>query len=210
MRLSALVLLFSSALVAQEISHTTTPHLLSKVEPEYTPEARAARLEGAVILRIVIDTDGKPRDARIMRGLGLGLDEKAVAAVGAWQFQPATKEGKPIASEAQIEVNFRLLNVKWHLEKAEFYLPEESVRPIISKVEAPDVAEGATNAAATITFDISKQGVPFSLHVERTSDEAWSRSVTTALSMWMFTPASRDGHPVLASCTMDFVRGPFQ
>jgi protein TonB len=85
------------------------PTLLSKVEPEYSEEARKAKFQGAVILQIVVDEKGLPRDIKIIRPLGLGLDQKAVEAVEKWRFTPGKKDGKPVPVYAQIEVNFRLL-----------------------------------------------------------------------------------------------------
>ncbi|MGD1095416.1 MAG: energy transducer TonB [Bryobacteraceae bacterium] len=85
------------------------PRVLQKVEPKYTDEARAAGLRGTVAISCEIGTDGVARNFRILRVLGLGLDEKAIDAVSQWQFQPGTKDGQPVAVLATIEVNFRLL-----------------------------------------------------------------------------------------------------
>jgi TonB family protein len=85
------------------------PRLISKVEPEYTEEARAARYQGTVVLSVVIGTDGLAHNATVARSLGLGLDQKAVEAVSQWQFKPGVKDGAPVAVAATIEVNFRLL-----------------------------------------------------------------------------------------------------
>ncbi|MBL8179600.1 MAG: TonB family protein [Bryobacterales bacterium] len=85
------------------------PSLISKVEPVYTDEARAARYQGSVVLSVEIHPDGKPRNLRILRGLGLGLNEQAMDAVSRWQFRPGTKGGQPVTVAATIEVNYRLL-----------------------------------------------------------------------------------------------------
>lgn len=87
----------------------SAPRVLQKSEPGYTEEARDAKIEGAVVLSIVIGVDGKARDINILKGLGSGLDEKAVDAVQKWQFAPATKDGTPVAARAQIEIHFKLL-----------------------------------------------------------------------------------------------------
>lgn len=87
----------------------SAPVPLYKVEPEYSEEARKAKYQGTVILSIVIDEQGRPRDIRVIRPLGLGLDEKAIEAVSKWRFRPGYKDGKPVAVQAQVEVNFRLL-----------------------------------------------------------------------------------------------------
>ncbi len=85
------------------------PSILYKVEPEYSEEARKAKFQGTVLLFVVVDEKGLPRDIKILRPLGLGLDQKAVEAVEKWKFSPGKKDGKPVAVQAQIEVNFRLL-----------------------------------------------------------------------------------------------------
>jgi len=85
------------------------PTLLFKVEPEYSEEARKAKFQGTVVLFVVVDENGKPRDLKVIRPLGLGLDQKAIEAVEKWKFAPGKKDGKPVAVQATIEVNFRLL-----------------------------------------------------------------------------------------------------
>jgi TonB family protein len=84
------------------------PTLLYKLEPEYSEEARAAKLAGTVLLKIVVDVDGKAKDIEVMNGIGLGLDEQAVLAIQRWQFKPAEKDGAPVPVMATIEVNFKL------------------------------------------------------------------------------------------------------
>lgn len=85
------------------------PKLLSKVEPEYTEEARVAMYQGTAVLSVEVGADGIAHNIRITRGLGFGLDENAVTAVRQWRFQPATKDGAAVTVQANIEVNFRLL-----------------------------------------------------------------------------------------------------
>lgn len=87
----------------------SAPTLLVKVEPEYSEEARKAKWQGVVVLYVVVDTNGMPRDMRVIRPLGLGLDEKAMEAVQKWRFKPGQKDGHPVPVAATIEVNFRLL-----------------------------------------------------------------------------------------------------
>ena len=85
------------------------PELIQKVEPEYSEEARKAKFQGFVVLYIVVDQNGNAVAPRVVKGLGLGLDEKALEAVRQWKFKPGYKDGKPVAVAATVEVNFRLL-----------------------------------------------------------------------------------------------------
>jgi TonB family protein len=87
----------------------TAPSLIFKAEPQYTEEARAAKVSGTVLLKVVIDTDGGAKDIQVMNGLGMGLDEQAVIAVSRWRFKSGMKDGVPVPVQAAIEVNFRLL-----------------------------------------------------------------------------------------------------
>lgn len=87
----------------------SAPAVLAKVEPEYSEEARKAKFQGTVMLYIEVDENGKPKNLRVVRPLGLGLDEKAIEAVSKWKFRPGFKDGKPVTVAATVEVNFRLL-----------------------------------------------------------------------------------------------------
>ncbi|HEY7387619.1 MAG TPA: TonB family protein [Bryobacteraceae bacterium] len=85
------------------------PKLAYKVEPDYSEEARMARVEGTVIVKTTIGTDGTAQNMQVIKGLGLGLDEKALQAISQWKFNSGTKDGQPVPVMATIEVNFRLL-----------------------------------------------------------------------------------------------------
>jgi len=90
-------------------SGVTNPVPINRPEPQYSEEARKAKWQGAVLLSLVVDENGKPTDIKVIRPLGLGLDEKAIEAVSHWTFKPGTRNGMPVKVQAQIEVTFRLL-----------------------------------------------------------------------------------------------------
>jgi protein TonB len=109
MKLAALILIATAgSLRPQEISHTTAPRVIHTVQPEYTKEALDAKLQGTVLLTALIGVDGLPSDIKMTRGLGKGLDEKAVECVERWRFSPGTNHGEPIPMKVQVEINFRL------------------------------------------------------------------------------------------------------
>jgi protein TonB len=83
--------------------------VISKIEPDYSDEARKARLQGIVVLQLEVDERGMPRNVIVVRPLGLGLDERAVEAVSKWRFRPAYRDGRPYVSTALVEVHFHLL-----------------------------------------------------------------------------------------------------
>lgn len=86
----------------------TAPKVLSKTDPEYTPDAKDAHIEGTVILRCVITSEGVADDITVVQGINPGLDQKAMEAIAKWTFQPGTKDGQPVDVYATIEVNFRV------------------------------------------------------------------------------------------------------
>jgi len=87
----------------------SAPRPIFTPDPEYSEEARKAKYQGTCVLWMIVGPDGKPRDIKVARTLGLGLDEKAIEAVNKWKFRPGVKNGQPVAVMATIEVNFRLL-----------------------------------------------------------------------------------------------------
>jgi len=77
-------------------------------DPEYTERARKKKIHGAVLLEMIVTAEGKVRDLKVTKSLDLGLDKQALAAVSTWKFEPATKDGKPVAVRLRTEVDFRL------------------------------------------------------------------------------------------------------
>jgi len=84
------------------------PRPILQPEPEFSEEARKAKHQGVVVVRATVGADGKIHDPRVVRSLGLGLDEKAIEALNKWLFEPALKDGRKVAVVVDIEVNFRL------------------------------------------------------------------------------------------------------
>jgi len=86
----------------------SAPKILSAPDPDYSEEARKAKYQGTVILWLVVGPDGRPRDIKVARSLGMGLDQKAIEAVRQWKFEPAMKDSQPVSVQINVEVNFRL------------------------------------------------------------------------------------------------------
>lgn len=84
------------------------PKPLRTPEPEYSDEARRQHIEGSVLLVFVVNKEGRTENVRVERGLGHGLDEKALEAVRQWRFEPATREGIAVPVEIHAEVSFHL------------------------------------------------------------------------------------------------------
>jgi protein TonB len=84
------------------------PSVIYQVEPEFSEEARKAKFSGNVQVYLWVDEQGNPSHIRVIRGVGMGLDEKAVEAVRQYKFKPATQNGKPVKVDMYIDVNFNI------------------------------------------------------------------------------------------------------
>jgi len=85
------------------------PVPLNSVSAEFSEQARKARYQGVCLISVIIDAQGKPQNPRVVRPIGMGLDEKALEAVKKYKFKPAMKDGKtPVPVMITVEVNFRL------------------------------------------------------------------------------------------------------
>jgi protein TonB len=84
------------------------PELQAKVQPVYPEIARKARIQGIVIVEAIIDKKGTVTDARILRGLPMGVSEAAIAAINKWKYKPATLNGRPVSVYLTVTVTFTL------------------------------------------------------------------------------------------------------
>ena len=99
----------NGAVSYKSLGITEEPRVLHAEEPEYSEEARKARQQGTVVLAIDVDVNGRVANVRVLKSLGLGLDEKAKEAVLKWRFRPAMAGGRPVTAPAQVNVTFHLL-----------------------------------------------------------------------------------------------------
>ena len=103
-----------AAIQAQEVykvgNGVSAPVVVRQVNPEYTPEAMAQRIEGVVVLNAVVKSDGSVADVEVKQSLdkALGLDQQAVKAMKQWTFKPSIKDGKPVAVSVDIQMKFTL------------------------------------------------------------------------------------------------------
>jgi TonB family protein len=87
----------------------SVPQVVSSPQPTYSEEARKAKIEGTVVLVLIVDEKGSPTNVSVINGLGMGLNQKAIEAVKGWKFTPAfSKDGKPVAAKIAVEVDFHL------------------------------------------------------------------------------------------------------
>ncbi len=85
------------------------PRLIFSPDPQYTAEARRAHAQGTIVLTLVVGTDGRPQDIKVIRPIGYGLDEETIKTVRTWRFEPARRNGKPVQIRIDtLEIDFRL------------------------------------------------------------------------------------------------------
>lgn len=186
------------------------PFVLGKATPEYTEEARLAKVEGSVLVSVVVGADGKPRDIYVDRPLGLGLDESALENVRSWQFKPGTKQGAAVAVLVNEEVFFREPRKlwDWHAVRVVFHPPPDAARPVLIQTKFPATVDEEGNASVTVSFDVSAKGVPENLSAVKSSNPKWDLEILGALREgWRFRPAVKDGKPTAVHAWFEFVRG---
>jgi TonB family protein len=86
----------------------SAPVLVHQVAPKYPESARKAKIGGNVLVNMWVDVNGNPSHIRVIRGLGMDLDESAVTAVRQYKFKPAMKNGTPVLVEVNLEVNYQI------------------------------------------------------------------------------------------------------
>jgi TonB family protein len=183
----------------------TAPFVIAKAPPGYTEEARLAKLEGGVLLSLVVGADGQPREIQVTRPLGLGLDESAMESVRAWQFKPGVRSGVPVDVRVNEEVFFRSPRTlwDWHVVRVVFQPPALAARPVLIQTKFPATVDEEENASVTIACDVGPKGAPLNVHVVKSSDAKWESQLVSAVrKSWRFRPQS-----VTTPAWFEFVRG---
>jgi TonB family protein len=121
---------------------TTPPKVLHRVDARYTREARANGIQGTVLIEVVVDASGKPRNVSVISPIGFGLDSRAADAVRQWSFRPATREGKPVDGVTTVEVKFRIFHRRFDPAAEErrisFNLAVDAIQKKRQSKEPPD------------------------------------------------------------------------
>jgi TonB family protein len=186
------------------------PFVTAKVKPEYTDQGRLAKLEGSVLLSVVVEANGKPGNIHVERPLGLGLDQAAIESVGHWGFTPAMKAGTPVAVQVNEEVFFRPERTlwDWHAVRVILRPPDGAAQPELIQTKFPATVQEEENASVTVAFDVDPKGVPANVRAIKSSNAKWEPEVIAAVrSGWRFRPAKINGKPVAASAWFELIRG---
>jgi len=172
------------------------------ITPEYSDAAKAAGLEGVATVYFEVSPTGATRNAKILEGLGMGLDEKAVELVRSWRFDP----GAPPVQAA--EIAFRLnAAAGWRVRRAYYKVVQEErnepdgLKPVLTSYSAPDAAAcpAGEHTILEVSFDIGEKGLPDNVHA--------AASLRDAVLAWRFDPAMVNGKERAAHATFDMECG---
>ena len=189
-----------------------------RVEPKYTEEARQAQLEGTVALYVEVPPYGIAENVRVLRSLGLGLEEKAVEAVRQWRFEPATRDGELVTAATIVLVDFHLpADVKMTMGLANKAMtagqiyrvgPDSGVTSpeALSRVEPTYTEQGRDahrQGVVVLYFEITSEGRPQNIQVLRSVGLGLDESAQESLRQWTYKPAMKDGKPVTVMLTVE-------
>ena len=221
-RRTSLVLLTGAAALAQQIETAGSPGPTTSgsvqirgAGAEYTTEALAARLQGTVALYLFVDPEGKPSRIKVLHGLGLGLDEKAVEAVQQWQFKPAISAGQPVGLGRSANIYFGMPGGgPWRIRLAAYKVIrdrrrlETLTKPVLSHYAAPDPeACPISGGRAILTMVVGADGIPQTVTSQTPTDPV-SAAAVKAVESWRFLPGTANGEPREANSSVELECGP--
>jgi TonB family protein len=201
----------STAGTAQDPSNSKTPpHVVSKSEPEYSEEARHARVNASVTLKLVVRPDGAVDGVRVARAAGFGLDEQAVECVKTWKFAPGMRDGQAVPVQAAVEVNFRLSTKENQGQNARltFTLPPGAGRPELLKgTIPPNPPPSDPDQRFRIGLTVDSKGKPENLAVIDTTDPKWADQALREMEKWRFEPSSVNGQAAAVDGVLELTAG---
>ena len=189
----------SNEQVYQPGNGVSDPVLVKNVRPVYTPDAKQRRVEGIVVLSVVVRTDGTVGDAEVTKSLDPDLDQQAVNAVRQWEFKPATKvqgaDRVPVNTQVTVEMTFTLHHGPVYKVgdtgvTGPFVL--KRVNPDYDATARQEGIQGSVRLVAIVETD----GTASAIRVIKSLDERLDRQAIKALGQWQFNPGRKDGAAV--------------
>ena len=168
----------------------SSPTLLHYVNPQFSEQARAAKFSGMVLVTLIVDANGMPQDVHVLRGVGMGLDEEAVEAVKQYTFRPAMENGKPVAVQLNVQVNFQILDSPKVLHSVPLEL-------------SPEAIQSRASGAIQVAFIVDKDGNAQNVHVTRGAGMGMDERAVEAIKQYKFEPFLKDGQPVAQATTLE-------
>jgi len=192
--------------------HVMAPVAIHMENATFSNEARDAKFSGLVTVQLIVNTRGLPESVHVIRGVGMGLDEKAVEAVRQYRFRPAMEDGKPVPVLLNVEVNFQFLPT---LKKTKVPLTAEAnqvlqvSRNVIGEIHPPQLLAKADpvfpdavknlqySARSTVGIRIKEDGSVVDPFIVQPAGLGLDEEALRAVAQYRFKPATReDGTPV--------------
>ncbi len=211
-----LLLLYGAVAFAQDapspppsvVRLAPVPTIASRVDAEYSPEARAAGLQGTVLLTLEVTPEGTVHEVRVRRGLGLGLDERAVAAARQWKYQPFSSDGRSMMDVADVPFQFQPTG-PWRIVGSTFSfppmmrLPGPWVKPTLSRYTSPDAGACAKELVyVPVNLTVGTDGRPNDVRVGAGIDDSIGKAAIEAVQSWQFRPGTAGGQAEATSGTI--------
>jgi TonB family protein len=168
----------------------SSPKVLHSVAPQFSEEARKAKFNGVVLINLIVDTNGIPRNVHVLRGVGMGLDETAVAAVKQYTFEPAVENGKPVPVQLNVEVNFQVF---FDAPKILHSVPLELT---------DEVRANHANGTIQVGFTVDIHGNPQNVQILRGVGMGMDERAIEAIQQYKFAPFLKDGQPVAQATSL--------
>jgi TonB family protein len=170
------------------------PTVLKSMLTTYTDDARTHGIEGTVTVEAFMGEDGRIKSMRVLKGLGFGLDEAALASVQEWEFSPPTQDGIPVSVVAEIDVPFSLASAN------AFRIGNGVTPPKVESRVEPQYPQAARLARVTgkivMGVVIKKDGTVDVIRVVQGLGGGLTDSAVDAIKQWKFIPGQKDGQAV--------------
>jgi TonB family protein len=196
-------------------SRISPPEVLSSVDAEFSDEARRAAYQGVCLISLVVDAEGNPQNIRVVRALGMGLDEKAIEAIRQYKFKPAMKDGTiPVPVAMTIEVAFRLYHGKKPdgpppnaIDAPRFdTVPDNVVPPALVEYVKPKYSsygrQNRISGVCVIGLTVDIEGIPQNVRVVTSLEPSLDENAIEAVKRWRYAPAMINGIPAQFESTV--------
>jgi TonB family protein len=169
----------------RRVGGTVSPPLaLFAPAPKFSDEARAAKFSGGTVLvNLTLDVCGRPQNVHVLHGVGMGLDENAVAAVKQYIFKPAMENGQPVPVEVNIQVNFQVY-------------PLATVKHSVPIVLTDEARQNNASGTIVVGLTVDEQGMPQDVHILRGFGMGMDEQAVAAVKQYTFEPFRQNDKPV--------------
>ncbi len=191
------------------------PRAISAQQARYPDDALRERVQGLVLLQVIVDQEGNVTDPKVVRPLFPSVDQRALETVRTWKFQPATRDGKPVAVRLNIEVNFRMggkpasaAPIASLPDGTPVYIAGPDLTPV-RKIEGGDpqytdyARKKKISGTVILRVVVGPDGLVHDVGVIRSLEPSLDQSAMDTIRTWRFEPATRDGKPVAVQLNVE-------